>query len=99
MYRKTEQITIRVNPVLKDKFMVSIWFLDVSAVITSFMQEKVREYEEHINNMKPIPVRTDKQWLYDIITQIHWLKITKEKYDEILALYPKTRKNIALYWE
>lgn len=98
MYRKTEQITIRVNPILKDKFSVAIWFLDISAVFSEFMQTYVREYEKNI--WQPIPLRIDKQWTYDLITNVYWIKITKERYDEILALYPKTRKqNRAIYWD
>lgn len=99
MYRKTEQITIRVNPILKDKFIVAIWFLDISAVLLEFMQTYVREYEKHILVAKPIPTRTDKQWIYDIITKIHGVKLSPERYDEMLSLYPKTKKNIAIYWD
>ena len=97
MYKKTENITIRVNPILKDKFFVSCWFLDISAVISQFMQDYVREYEKHIKDIKPIPVRTDLDWLYDLITKSYWIKITREKFDELKSLYPKTRINRYIY--
>ena len=97
MYKKTEQITIRVNPILKDKFIVAIGFLDLSSVISAYMQMYVREFEEHLPKMKPVPVRTDKQGMYDLITTFYGIKITKERFDELLALYPKTRKNVAIY--
>jgi truncated hemoglobin YjbI len=61
------------------------------------MQKLVRDYEKQI--WQAIPVRTDKQGRYDLITHIYWVKITEEEYDELLALFPKTRKDIALYWD
>lgn len=97
MYRKTEQITIRVNPILKDKFSVAIWFLDISAVFSEYMQTYIREYEKSI--WQPIPTRIDKAWCYDLINNIYWIKISKDRFDEIQAMIPKTRKNIAIYWD
>lgn len=96
MYRKTEQITIRVNPILKDKFIVAIWFLDLSAVLSEYMQTYIRKYEKDI--WQKIPIRTDKQGAYDIITNLHWIKISKERYNSLSELYPKSRKDAVLYW-
>ena len=94
MLQKNDNINIRCNSILKDKFIVAIWFNDISAVFTDFMQKTVREYEK---NIAKIPVRTDKAWLYDLITKVYWIKINERTFYEILNFYPKTKKNIWIY--
>lgn len=86
---KSDTINIRVNWILKSKFEVAIWFLWVSDVFSAFMQDYVRNYEKEIG--KTVPVWTDDSTLYNIITQIHWVKLSKSKFDELKSYYPKTK--------
>lgn len=88
---KTDTINIKVNPILKKKFEVSIWFLWMSDVISAFMQKYVRDFEKDL--WKPIPVSIDDSTAYNIITQIHWVRLSKTKFDELKSYYPKTRKD------
>jgi sarcosine oxidase gamma subunit len=48
MFYKTEQITIRVNPILKDKFTVALGFRSFADFFTAEMQKLVRDYEKQI---------------------------------------------------
>jgi hypothetical protein len=89
---KTNSINVRVNPVLKKKFEVAIWFLWLSDVISAFMQDYVRDYENKM--WKIIPVWIDDDSLYNIITQLHGVKLSRSKFDELQSYYPKTRKDI-----
>jgi len=86
---KSTSINIRVNDILKKKFEVAIGFLWISDVFSSFMQDYVRKFERETG--KTIPVWTDDSTLYNIITQIHWVKLSKTKFDELKSYYPKTK--------
>ena len=91
---KNKLLTIRINPLLLDKFQVSVWFCDVSSVITQFMQQTVRDFEKQY---WVIPVWTDLDTKYDILTKMFWVKITKQEAEKLLKFYPKTRKDIHIY--
>lgn len=96
MLQKNDNINVRCNSLLKDKFIVAIWFCSISDVFTAFMQDTVRKYEREFWK---IPWRMDKQWLYDLITKTYWVKISERSFYEILNFYPKTKKNIWIYGE
>lgn len=58
------------------------------------MQEIVREYEKQYWVIK---VWANKQDQYDMITNMFWMEIEKERMDELKRCYPKTKKNIVIY--
>jgi len=92
---KSDNINIRINPILKQKFMVSLSFLSLSEVLNGFILNYVRDFEKIYWT---IPVWWDKTTKYKIITEIYWLKISKTDFEYLEGLYPKTNKDIALYW-
>lgn len=93
---KNDTITVRVNPILKAKFEVAIWFLWVSDSISYYMQNIIRDFEKQY---WIIPTWADKNTQYDIITKMFWVKLSKKRFEELLESYPKTKKNIAMYWD
>lgn len=89
---KTDTITLRINPWLKQKFEVAKWFLNVSDVLWSLIQEYVREFE---NQYWVINISLNRAAQYDIVTKMYWVNISKKSFEELLDIYPKERKGIA----
>lgn len=92
---KNDSLTIRLNPILKSKFNIAIWFLWLSEVLNNMIQDYVRDYEKQF---WVIPVSTNKSDQYDILTKMFWVKINQSRFEELINSYPKSRKGIAIYW-
>lgn len=92
--QKSDTITFRLNPALKRKFEVAKWFLHVSDILGLLVQDFVRDFEKQY---WIIEVSLDKSSQYDIVTKMLWINITRTRFDELWELYPKDRKNKAVY--
>lgn len=93
---KKEALTFRLHPILKSKFNIAIWFLSITEVLWTFVQDYVREYEKE---SWIIEVTTSKDTQYDIVTKMYWVKLDRKRFEELIEAYPKTRKGIAIYWK
>ncbi len=94
--QKSDTITVRLNPCLKQKLEVAKWFLNLSDIIWVLIQDYVRDFEKQY---WVIPVSIDKNSQYDIVTKMYWVKMSPERFDELLHIFPKVRNNIAVYWK
>ncbi len=83
-------MSLRINPILLEKFQVAIGFENVSASITAYMQKVVREFEAQYWVIPVGGVEADTK--YDIITRLYWVQINRKEFDKLLKFYPKTRK-------
>lgn len=92
---KNDILTVRLNPILKSKFNIAIWFLSISEVLSRFIQDYVRDFEKQF---WVIEVSVNKDTQYDIITKMYWVKIDKQRFKRLIEAYPKTRKNTPMYW-
>jgi len=90
---KTDTITIRLNPWLKQKLSVAKWFLNVSDILWVLIQNYIRDYEKQYGIIK---VSLNEAEQYDIITKMYWVKLSKNKFDELLDVYPKEKAGRAL---
>lgn len=87
-------INVRVPSALKKKFNIAIWFLDMSNVMQTFMQNMVRDYERQYWVIK---VTANKQEQYEMITNMFWVEIKKERLEELKKAYPKSKTGVGIY--
>lgn len=79
-FYKEDTLTIRINPILKDKFQIAVWFAWISATINSFINNYVRDYEKQY---WVIPIHLTNALKYDVLTKFFWIKINKKIYQEL----------------
>lgn len=78
-FYKEETLSIRINPILKDKFHIATWFVWISATINTFIANYVRDYEKQYGVI-PMNIKTKEK--YDIITKFFWVKFNKKLYEQ-----------------
>lgn len=78
-FLKEDTLTIRINPLLKDKFHIATWFGGISATINIYIANYVRDYEKQYGII-PLSIKTKEK--YDIITKFFWIKVNKKLYQE-----------------
>lgn len=78
-FYKEDNLNIRINPILKDKFHIATWFAWISATLNTFIANYVRDYEKQYWVI-PMSIKTKEK--YDIITKFYWVKLSKKLYDQ-----------------
>lgn len=79
-FYKEDTLHVRINPILKTKFHIAVWFAWISATINSFINDYVRDYEKQY---WVIPISLTNSIKYDVLTKFFWIKIDKKLYQNL----------------
>lgn len=83
-FYKEDTLNIRINPILKTKFHIAVWFAWISATLNSFINNFVRDYEKQY---WIIPINLDNSLKYDVITKFFWIQLDKQLYKKMDHLW------------
>lgn len=76
---KDDNLSIRINPILKDKFHIATGFVWISATLNTFIANFVRDYEKQY---WVIPMSIKSKEKYEIITKFFGIKVNRKLYQE-----------------
>lgn len=79
-FSKEDSINIKINPILKLKFHIASWFNWLSAIITNFISEYVRDYEKQYGI---IPISLTNDVKYDVLTKFFWVQLDRQTYKKL----------------
>lgn len=79
-FYKEDCLNLKINPILKLKFHIAIWFQGMSATITSFISDYVRDYEKQYGI---IPITLTNDIKYDILTKFFGVQLDRQTYKKL----------------